>query len=94
VHDLDAQILKCLYENGGGWGESRGLPPTPIQTALGVRDVELAAAVYRLRNLGLVNYNCDTTTAFNDPIELAGFHLTNVYLTSRGWDQVRQGVAS
>ena len=91
MHDLDAQILKYLYENGGGWGESRGLPPTRIQTALGVRDVELAAAVYRLTNLELVNYNCDTTAAFNDPVDLVGFHLTNVYLTSRGWDQLCQG---
>lgn len=48
--------------------------------------MELATEVYQLGDLGLVAWDGKATTAFNDPISLSGYYLTNVYLTQKGWE--------
>jgi hypothetical protein len=54
-------------------------------------DLDVATAVYALARLGLAGYDGETTTPFNDPLTLLGYHLTNVYLTDHGWESLTAG---
>lgn len=84
--DLQSRLLNRLRERGNGWGERCGVSPLELRRSLGVSDLELATEVYQLGDLGLVAWDGKATTAFNDPISLSGYYLTNVYLTQKGWE--------
>jgi hypothetical protein len=88
---LTSRLLSYLHAHCMGWGEAHGISPFRLKEALGVGDLEVAAAVAVLSGMGLVGCDGKATTPFNDPSTLSGYYLTNVYLTSMGWEMRNQG---
>ena len=88
---LETRLAAFLLENCPGPGPGAGVAPLRAGHALRCGDVELAHAVYGLSQAGLVGYDGVATTPFNDPLTLQGYHLSNVYLTSHGWETLTPG---
>ncbi|MEZ0265764.1 MAG: hypothetical protein ACAI43_13625 [Phycisphaerae bacterium] len=85
VPDVRAALLAYLRQHCAGPGEAHGMSPLRLRQELGRNDLVVATAVYLLERAGLVGYDGKATMPFSDPIALSGYHLTNVYLTAKGW---------
>jgi hypothetical protein len=86
-----ARVASYLLDHCRAPGQAGGVRPGPLVEAVGGGDVQVARAVYELAELGLVGYDGKATTPFNNPDYLAGYFLTNVYLTPHRWETLTPG---
>lgn len=82
---LHIRLARYLVEHCRAPGHAGGVSPVRARQALGASDVEVADAAEELARRGIARFDGVATTPFNDPVNLLGYHLTNIYLTQHGW---------
>src|SRR5262245_57543281 len=80
------RLLSYLFEYGKGWGPTNGIEPMLLEDYLALSRKRFGGLLTHATKLGLIQYDTQATTAFNDPVALSGIRVLNVYLTEQGWD--------